>query len=207
MRGMYLRDPQPRIFKSFADMGGVLCHWVFDDADGDHETLKLAISECIPDARENILAKINPKRVNRSEFLGEWYSEINMSLIMKGSVRMGNGEELEDPSYEDLGVRPILNRVSFLGEVGDPQGYAYAFARPPYGLQASLPEVNRLFRSVLSVVMPDHCQVECFDWTCASLEALSTFFDDGAEWWGIYLFTAYVPEMRQLTVMAASATD
>ncbi len=48
---------------------------------------------------------------------------------------------------------------------------------------------------------------EILDWSDARLPEVSDYFDDGAEWWGVFLFSVHIPSMRRLTIIAGSTTD
>ncbi len=45
------------------------------------------------------------------------------------------------------------------------------------------------------------------DWSSPRLPEASRFFAAGMEWWGVFLFTIYVPQIRRLTVIAGSTAD
>ena len=39
------------------------------------------------------------------------------------------------------------------------------------------------------------------------LAEVSDYFESGLEWWGVFLFSIYVPALRRLVIIAGSATD
>ncbi len=81
-------------------------------------------------------------------------------------------------------------------------GYAYAFALPPYGLDASHAEVDALFRTALDSLFDSLVNVEIWQWTTD----WSNAFDEGHEWWGAYLWTVLVTG-RHIVAVLASTTD
>ncbi|MBN9467142.1 MAG: hypothetical protein J0J10_00035 [Bosea sp.] len=56
-------------------------------------------------------------------------------------------------------------------------------------------------------LFPPLQKAEITDWSSPKLPEVSDYFADGMEWWGVFLFTIYLPDLKRLTVIAASATD
>jgi hypothetical protein len=95
-------------------------------------------------------------------------------------------------------------------EIPDPGGggqFAYAFSWTPYGLHAKPREIQQLFDAITDFVLPPGADHEIWDWASPRLPEVSQYFEAGMDWWGVFLFTIYVPSLRRLTVIAGSTTD
>lgn len=77
--------------------------------------------------------------------------------------------------------------------------YWYAFLEPPY----TVPYVARDFVEFHDVLFPHKQEVEVYRWN----DAFSNYFDDGKEWWGTGLWSAYDKATRTMVIMGASITD
>jgi hypothetical protein len=85
--------------------------------------------------------------------------------------------------------------------------FAYAFSEPPYGLQARPSEVQELFCAIRDFILPRGSEHEISDWSSPRLTEASDYFTAGMDWWGVFLFTVYLPTLRRLTAIAGSTTD
>ncbi|WP_027999280.1 hypothetical protein [Sinorhizobium arboris] len=63
------------------------------------------------------------------------------------------------------------------------------------------------FEEVRDFILPPFDGSEILDWSDARLPEVSDYFDAGAEWWGVFLFSVYIPARRRLTIVAGSTTD
>lgn len=99
-----------------------------------------------------------------------------------------------------------LSHGVYSGPEGDGQ-FAYAFSQPPYPLHAPPEAVQDLFDSLRMVLLPPWQPATILDWSHPSLPEVSAYFEDGAEWWGMFLFTIHLPVTGRLVVIAGSATD
>ncbi len=83
-------------------------------------------------------------------------------------------------------------------------GYAEAFADPPYGLRVENSQATAWFNSINADLLgglSDALEIRSWstDW--------STWFDDGREWWGAFLWTIRPPDRPWMVAIAASSTD
>ncbi|HEX6237785.1 MAG TPA: hypothetical protein VFZ68_11355 [Acidimicrobiales bacterium] len=83
-------------------------------------------------------------------------------------------------------------------------GYAEVFSDPPYGIRANLDQVNAWFEAInreLLGGLDDDLVIWSWstDW--------STWFEDGREWWGAYLWTIEREGLPWITAIGASSTD
>lgn len=77
--------------------------------------------------------------------------------------------------------------------------YWFAFLEPPYGNSY----VTRDFVEYNDVLFPNKQDVEVFRWN----DEFSNYFDDGKEWWGTGLWSAYDRAAGIIIIIGASATD
>ncbi len=204
----------PAAFDRYTSIGGVLDFALFDDSDGSEAEVLTAIEQCLrtalpedaPFDRE-ALRQSGSRVIGQAEFLGDHFDAEAGQLLKRGSWTLANGMELEDPLLVDLQGHSITNGSMGLPNVGSGGQFALAFSEPPYGLQADPVEVQHLFDSIRSLILPGHAETEIRDWTSTDLPEVSAYFDAGMEWWGVYLFSLHTPQTRRLTVIAGSTTD
>jgi hypothetical protein len=94
-----------------------------------------------------------------------------------------------------------------LPEAGTGRQFAYAFSRTLDALKAAAGEVQQLCNAITNFVLPPNREHHFLDWSSSRLPEASKFFAVGMEWWGVFLFTIYVPSIRRLTVIAGSTSD
>ena len=172
----------PPAFGRFKAMGGVLDFAVFRDADGTEEDILAAVPEALYGYaydREK-LRSLGSRRITERTFFGGCYD------YERGSLLMG------DASWTTT----------------DGQ-FAYAFLHPPYGLfpKPQPDEVQAVFEEIRNLILPPGQSREIADWSNDRLPEVSDYFEAGMEWWGVYLFSIYVPSLRRLTIIAGSSTD
>jgi hypothetical protein len=68
-------------------------------------------------------------------------------------------------------------------------------------------EVQTVFEEIKEIMLPPKRHCEIADWSNERLPEVSDYFEDGMDWWGVFLFSMHVPSMRRLTIIAGSATD
>lgn len=197
----------PPAFQRFSEIGGALEFAVFEDVQGDLETALEAISVTVPGIEKDKLRALGSRCIDDQTFFGDWYDAQTKSLLWIGTHTTSDGRTLTDPRLSDLDNVRISHRASSIPEMGGGGQFAYAFSHTPYGLQARPSEVQALFDSIRDYVIPSDVEHEILDWTNPRLPEASAYFTAGAEWWGIFLFTAYVPQIRRLTVVSGSTTD
>jgi hypothetical protein len=90
------------------------------------------------------------------------------------------------------------------GSAGDDEGYAYAFGDSPWGGIGPEAAVAELFAAINQELFGDDLQdMEIVRWS----NDWASYFDDGREWWGAFLWTV-IPNRRPYVVaIGASTTD
>jgi len=115
----------------------------------------------------------------------------------KMSASLCSIEELlqlpEDDYYDS---RPEGNR--WFG-IPQPIPYWYAFLEPPYGV----PYLTSDFIKFNDVLFPFKENTEVYRWN----DDFSNYFDDGKEWWGTGLWSAYDKTTGIIVIIGASQTD
>src|SRR5262249_18674896 len=89
--------------------------------------------------------------------------------------------------------------------VPDIDGYKPAFFHPPHGRRGGVSGNLHLFESINAHVLGNGDRNELTIWSWST--NCSSFFDDGREWWGAFLWTVATPDNPPVVVIAASATD
>ncbi len=209
------RDTLPPAFARFEEIGGELAFAIFDDADGDDEAVLQVIAQVLDDPMDDpvdidLLRKHGYRRVDLAGFLGDCCDPKTSTLIARGTHRSGRGEIYVNPTLAALDDLPRLSSSSSgIVRPGDVNGekFAYAFSKPPYRLRASGAEIQQLFDAVMGEILPPGHPADILDWTNPDLPAVSGIFYAGMEWWGVFLFSIYIPDLRQLTIIVGSATD
>jgi hypothetical protein len=207
---MKLVTPQPVAFDRFESIGGVLRFRLFEAASVGEDEVVSAITSTLPAGSSfdaEALLELGGHRTDEQVFFGNRYDAASGSLIAVGEHRTADGRQLVDPALALLDEVVIESSVSALPEPGWGGHFALAFSSPPYGLKASPREVQALFDEVKAVILPPQHEAEIIDWTNPRLPQVSSYFAAGMEWWGVYLFSIYVPATRQLTIIAGSASD
>jgi hypothetical protein len=197
----------PAAFERFQRIGGVLDFATFDDAYGDENSALAAISTILPDADRSRLKSLGFRRIDRPAFYGDWYDPGDDALLRRGVWTTEDGRELVNPKLRDLTQILIVSGASTVPEPGTGGQFAYAFSSTPHGLQARPSEVQELFCAIRDFILPRGLEHEISDWSSPRLSEVSSYFAAGMEWWGVFLFTVYVPAPRRLTVIAGSSTD
>jgi hypothetical protein len=199
---LYRVETLPASIERFRQIGGEIHFAIFEDADGGADEALRAICEVVPQVDKEQLRAIGFREIDDKQFYGDRYDLITHSLLTDEWL---NGTWARRTFREIGDCRP--NMSGGIPEAGRGGQFAYAFAAPPYSLTATANEIQDLFDKIRQVILPPREDHQIFDWTDPALIKVSPFFVSGMEWWGIYLFTLYVPSYRRLTVAFASTTD
>ncbi|MGG6898928.1 hypothetical protein [Rhizobium sp. BR 315] len=203
-------DKLPSAFECFRKMLGVLDFVVFEDADGTDEEILSAIPQALqPSSTIDIekLRLLGRRCISDKEFFGDWYDLDGGQLLKLGRYRTSDGSELHNPILNTLDNVNITSGGGGLPEVGAGGQFAYAFSWTPYSLRARPSEVQTAFEEIRDFILPPLQTSEIFDWSNVRLPEVSDYFDAGADWWGVFLFSVYIPSLRRLTIIAGSTTD
>lgn len=84
-------------------------------------------------------------------------------------------------------------------DIPDAIPYWYAFLEPPYTVQYLTSD----FIEFNDVLFPNKKGVEVYRWN----DSFSSYFDDGKEWWGTGLWSAYDKSAGTMVIIGASVTD
>ncbi len=112
-----------------------------------------------------------------------------------------------DPPLRKLDKVRFESGVADLPDIGGGGQFAYAFSHPPYGLSGHPSEIQTVFEQIRDYILPPEEMSIIYDWSNPQLPKVSKFFEAGSEWWGMFLFSIYVPAMRKLTIIAGSTSD
>lgn len=201
------RLPSP--FGRFRKVGGVLDFGVFDDTDGTDADIIEAVAQTLPRSRRfdgERLIRQGGRPVFERALLGDWYDPDRQVLLYRGEWTAPDGRKLIDPPLPSLRTSKLSGGVA-LPEPGEGGQLAYAFSCPPYSLNAKPGEVQELFDAIIAFLLPSGRQHEIRDWSSPALIDVSDYFEAGADWWGVHLYTIRTPESRRLTVIAGSMSD
>ncbi len=208
----------PRALAAFRAAGGVIDYSFFLATDEDLATVGTAMQRHFseldgvgplwrPSFDAAALETLPRRKVDKVTLFGSWYEPSTGELKKLGSGVVKGKGNLTDPLYSELGTGRTLNWAGPAPEAGTGGQYAYAFTEPPHGLSAEPATVQSLFDDINSEVFPSKFDHLIVDWSGEDLVKLSNYFEAGMEWWGVLLFTVYVPHLQRLTVVSASTTD
>lgn len=200
-------DPTPASFTHYHEIGGAVIFRVFDDADGTEDEAFDVICRCVPDCNADALRAIGFSVIDDAKFFGDWYDLESAALVRRGDFTLESGRRLLDAKLVEFEGERVLHGGNPVPEPGAGGNLAWAFAFPPYGLRATPREIQNLFDKIRHLILPPKLEHAIRDWTSPDLQKASPFFEAGMEWWGVFLFTLYVPAYRRLTVAYASTTD
>jgi len=189
-------------------MGGVLDFAVFEDANGTEDEILLAVPQTLRHSniydREK-LRSLGSRHITKRKFFGDWYDYEKGLLLKHGRWITADGRKLDSPALVTLADTAILS-----GGYESPEDFgqfSHAFLEPPYGLHAKPSEVQAVFEEIRDFILPPAQFCEIVDWKSERLPEVSDYFEDGMDWWGVYLFSIYARPLRRLTIIAGSATD
>lgn len=194
----------PGAISDYHRAGGVLAFAFFAETNGTEADARDAIAaalehECAdwpahPDGTPRAtlnrpLLPLLPSRVlTRAAFLGDW-------------VDVASGTRLFSNGY-------IASRGSSIPELWSGGQFGYAFSTAPYRMRVDAERVQTLFDAVCALILPARRTCTILDWGSeALLDLCPAYFEDGTEWWGVFLFTVHVAEEGRTAVILGSATD
>src|SRR5262245_48110627 len=104
---MHRVDPLPASINRFHEVGGEVQFAVFDDADGDPDTVFRVLCETVPITDVDALRAIGFRRLDDVDFYGEWYEAETDSLLLVGAWD-GERGQLINPRLRDLPDRRLV---------------------------------------------------------------------------------------------------
>lgn len=201
--------PLPSAFSRFRAMGGVLDFAAFEDANGTDDEALSAVPQVLRTGTydQEKLRSLGSQRISERTFFGDWYDYETGVLLKGGNWVTKDGRTFNNPPLAKIAGLDIVSGGG--GLPAGPGQFAYAFLDPPYGLHAKPPpeEVQAVFDEIRNFILPPGQSCEIADWSNERLPEVSDYFEAGAEWWGVFLFSIYVPSLRRLTIIAGSSTD
>ena len=200
-------QPLPAVFDDYERMGGVIEFAVFEDADSDEKSAIAAITSLVTDIDQTKLLLLGSHHIDDKSFYGDWYSFDDDALLKGGTWTTRDRREFINPKLSDLEGVSITTGSYGTRKAGGGGQFAYAFSHPPYKLSAQPSKIQELFREIRDFVLPPNLAHEISDWSSPRLVEASDYFSMGMEWWGVFLWTIYIPELRRLTAIAGSTTD
>lgn len=200
----------PPAFNRYDKMLGVLDFAVFDDATGTEEEILSVIPQTLRHSNSfdaEALRLLGCRRIRERAFFGDWYDLDSGHLLKVGGWRTADGRELENPKLKKLDGVKIMSGAAPCPDAGAGGQFAYAFSCPPYGLKGRPSEVQANFDEIRDFLLPPGQRSEICDWSSPQLPEVSDYFAAGMEWWGVFLFSIYIPQIERLTIVAGSTTD
>lgn len=182
----------------------------FDEASGDDTDARAAIHDTlgkVGGVNDRALNALRPRNLSEAQFFGDWYSLSDGSLIWNGDVTTTRGRQLTRPSFTALNGQKVASSDAGIPDVSEGGQFAHAFTNPPYGLSCTPAKVQQVFDRARETLLPKGHTCVITDWTSPDLDAVSNHFEQGKEWWGVFLFTIYDTTNGRLTMIVGSATD
>src|SRR5262249_12690195 len=158
-----------------------------------------AICTAVPGTDKIKLRALGCRRIDDHGFYGNWYDTETKSLLRLGTYTMQDGRTLTPPRPRDLEDVQIAQGCSAIPGPGGGGHFAYGSLWTPHVLQACPTEIQPLFDAIQQFVIPPNLDHEILDWSNPRLPEASAYFTAGMEWWGVFLFTVYVPAIQRLT--------
>lgn len=199
-------ETPPSSIAQYREAGGELEFEIFEDADGTPDEVFAALCNWIPDCNTDALRAVGFRQIEDAQFYGDWFDPSSNSLLQKGFTQTGDAEFV-DVRLADLEGARVVGSGGPIPPAGDGGQFAYAFSRPPYGISLSPKATQELFDKLRQFIAPPGVDHIILDWTSAELPNVSPYFEAGMEWWGVFLFSIYIPDYRRLTLIRGSATD
>ncbi len=197
------------LLKFYASKGGVIDYVCLETEPGDapgyelyESAVKLALKQIGEDNKHQVDAdytSMKGHKITINQFIGSHFSFERNALIVRGKT----SPHLND--YFIAGDAETPSNVVHISQ-GDyiVDGYAAAFADPPYNMQLDAVNLNHLFLQINDLLFGGNSSsLEIFDWS----GTWSSYFAAGAEWWGAYLWTVFNKDTFQFVTIGASTTD
>ena len=203
----------PDAFSRYREIGGVLEFGVFEQAKGSDEEVITALASILetddPHSwfRGEELLSLGSRSMSREALLGDWYDASSRQLVKVGTWQSKDGAIYDDPILTELEGVAIKSGGSPVPKLASGGQLAFAFLEPPYTLLAKPAEIQHIFDEILGVILPMDEPATVLDWSSADLPKVADFFEPGLEWWGVFLFSVFLPASGRLTVVAGSASD
>ncbi|MDB5097566.1 MAG: hypothetical protein JWM80_1987 [Cyanobacteria bacterium RYN_339] len=175
----------PAGLATFQAWGGVVAYGIFPD-----HRAALAMAE-------GDSARAVSRRVSVAEWLGPYFDR---GLLQRGrsAKHLNDYFRLGDAETPANAVRVVRVEHSIT------QGYADAFADPPYSMQATPAEIDRLFYAFADELWGGLREdLEVLRWSTD----WAACFAAGDEWWGSFFWTVRAPGADHVVGILASATD
>jgi len=199
-----------QVFKPYYEMGGVLQFVVYDGAQDAEIDALAAIHDGLVNTgslNESAFEKLTGRKISEAQFWGDWYDPADGSLIKLGNVTTTDGRSFTNTKLLSLEKLQVVSGGSPGVDVGAGGQFAYAYLNPPYGLTGSPAKIQKTFDDIREAILPEGHAATILDWTSSSIDKVSNYFKAGKEWWGVFLFSIYIPDLQKLTIIAGSATD
>jgi hypothetical protein len=186
------------LLDAYDKRGGVLVYEFYDRDGNDgvleahREAARLFLDSCAAVNRKFI------ESINASNPLAR-------TLSYQWEETKLTGGAIDFPTFwgiDDVEQKPIAPHAWIIPNI---DGYKLAFFHPPYGLSGGVLGNLHLFESINAHVLGDGDRNQLVIWSWST--NCSSFFDEGHEWWGAFLWTITAPDNRRVAVIAASATD
>ena len=189
------------------------------------ETMLGAINACAQQTaglyqctlHEEVL-KIGATKITPEHFFGPYYSFEKEAVIVAGTRPMPPLGGLVYKTFYEFyhNTNQVEANIVDTGKlVADSEykdweystaGYAQACLHPVHGfrnIKGSIYETGKFFIDMNKFLFSDFTNIIVYSWNTDC----SSFFDDGKEWWGHFLWTVYNPEKDWYVGIAVSSTD
>lgn len=207
---MLRRPVLPAAFSRYDRLGGALEFALFDDADGSPEQIVEAVGQALPACSSfsgERLLQLGCRQIDQQQFFGSYLDEDGRDLIRRGTWRTADGQQFTDATFRQLAGLQVTSGGHSPPDPGEGGNFALGFAFPVHGPGGDPLEWQQLFDTICAVLLPPATPAEIHDWASPHLGEVSDYFAAGLEWWGVYLFSIYLPEWRQLAIVLGSTTD
>lgn len=207
---MLRRTSLPAAFDRYALLGGALEFALFDDADGTPEQIVEAVRQALPSCASfsgERLLQLGCRPIHQTRFFGSYLGNDGRDLIRRGTWRTADGQQFTDATFRQLAGLRVTSGGHSPPDPGEGGNFALGFAFPVHGPGGDPLEWQYLFDSIRTVLLPPATPAEIRDWASPHLDEVSDYFAAGLEWWGVYLFSIYLPDWRQLAIVLGSSTD
>lgn len=186
------------LLDAFSQRGGVLIFEFFESAtgkvtpDSHREAARLFLDERASACRE-YMERIDSGNPLTHTLRHEWDESKLVGEKVDFNVFWGTDDVEPKQIAPHAWSIPIVN------------GYKPAFFHPPHSLRGGVLGNSSLFDSINEHLLGDGDRGDHSIWSWST--DCSSFFDDGHEWWGAFLWTIELLEKPRIVVIAASATD
>lgn len=132
------------------------------------------------------------------EIINKRYNQQYIVIEEKMAAELSDIEVLlQLPDDDYYNERPKIKARSY--DIPDIIPYWYAFLNPPYAVSY----LTRDFVEFNETLFPNRQDTVVYRWN----DDFSDYFDDGKEWWGTGLWSAYDKTTGIMVIIGASTTD